>query len=94
MPPEHPQISVVIPAYNSGQRIAKTLAALRQQTFADFEVLCIVRKQRTRWKHAPKVFAMTQCYRFFCAYGQWLVQMRRIRRWISCRSGKPRGTPA
>jgi hypothetical protein len=85
---------VVIPAYNSGQRIAKTLAVLRQQTFVDFEVLCLILKRTTRLKHAPKVFAMTHGYRFFSAYCQWLAQLRRIRRWISCRSGKPRGTPA
>ena len=70
-------------------RIQKCYATISQN-----EAAVSLLKQKTRFKHAPKVFAMTHGYRFFSAYCQWLAQLRRIRRWISCRSGKPRGTPA
>jgi glycosyltransferase involved in cell wall biosynthesis len=34
-------VSVVIPAYQSGSRIGRTLAQLRKQTFSDFEVVVV-----------------------------------------------------
>ncbi len=36
-----PQVSVVIPAYQSESRIGETLERLAQQTFADFEVIVV-----------------------------------------------------
>lgn len=37
--PSAPSVSVVIVVYNSGPTLARCLAALKQQTFADFEVI-------------------------------------------------------
>lgn len=36
-----PRVSVVIPAFQSATRIGRTLARLKQQTFADFEVVVV-----------------------------------------------------
>ena len=36
-----PRVSVMIPAFQSESRIGRTLARLRQQTFADFEVVVV-----------------------------------------------------
>jgi glycosyltransferase involved in cell wall biosynthesis len=35
------QISIVLPVYNGEQYLAETLESIRQQTYRDFEVLCI-----------------------------------------------------
>ena len=36
-----PQISIIIPAYNAEQTIIETIQSVRQQTFADFEIIVI-----------------------------------------------------
>ena len=36
-----PRVSIVVPAYQSEARIGRTLARLREQTFADFEVIVV-----------------------------------------------------
>ena len=37
----NPSISVIIPVYNAGKFLAETLEAIRNQTFNDFEVICV-----------------------------------------------------
>lgn len=39
--PQNPSISVVIPAYNTGQYIGRTLESLAKQTFNNFEIIII-----------------------------------------------------
>ena len=36
-----PRVSVIMPVYNNGDYIRETLDSLRNQTFTDFEVICI-----------------------------------------------------
>lgn len=36
-----PEISVIMPVYNAEKRLAKTLDSVFEQTFADFELICI-----------------------------------------------------
>lgn len=38
---DKPQISVIIPVYNAEKYIAQTLDGLLEQTFSDFEIICV-----------------------------------------------------
>ncbi len=36
-----PKISIIMPVYNAGEYLRKTIVSIRQQTWTDFEVLCV-----------------------------------------------------
>lgn len=38
---KHPAVSVLIPVYNAEKFLSTCLRSLQEQTFTDFEVLCI-----------------------------------------------------
>jgi N-acetylglucosaminyl-diphospho-decaprenol L-rhamnosyltransferase len=50
--PSSPQVSVVVVVYESGPTLAECLAALRAQTFADYEVLLVDNASRDRTAQA------------------------------------------
>ena len=39
--PDRPEISVILPAFNRGHCLAKTLDSLFAQTFTDFEIIVV-----------------------------------------------------
>ena len=53
-----PAVSVIIPAYNAATYVGRTLASVRDQTFADFEVIVVDDGSTDRTSEIVEAFAM------------------------------------